>query len=620
MNIFYEESGQFKVATIVQKSQSTYQVDTQHGKRTKVKANHVFVEFSEAMETFFAAAQKEAAEMDTQLLWEVCGEEEFSAESIATEYFGTPPTAVQLAATLMALYAAPIYFYKKSKGVFKAASEEVLKQALLAVERKKQQDEQMAQWSQALQGGQLPEEIAADLKTILHAPDKQSLTYKAFMHAAATLKMSVYELGKHVGGITSIPQYMLEHFEMKHFPKGIQFPDLSSPALPDLPIAEGVKAFSVDDEGTTEIDDALSVQTLPNGHTKLGIHIAAPSLGIEANSVLEQIIFERLSTVYYPSGKITMLPESYISLFSLDEGQHRPAFSIYFEVDVSGEVLHSESRLERVYIERNLRIPAIEPYFNSEVGVGDPLSPQFPFHAEMITMHRVAQQRQKLRDRSEEGLPKRYDYSIVLEENGRVQIARRERGSPIDTMVSEMMILANSTWAKMLDEQQISGVFRVQPSGRVRMSTRSEPHIGMNLQHYGWFTSPLRRSVDYINQKQLYSLLSNGEIMPRFSAKDSMLFATLESFEVAHHAYREFQDSMESYWSLVYIEQEALKELYATVIKDDLVRIEGLPLLARVMGMPPEIEPKSRILLSIMDVDSEKQFISLKYLNRASVL
>ena len=103
MNIFYEESGQFKVATIVQKNDSTYQVDTQHGKRTKVKANNVFVEFNEPMDSFLNAAQAEAAEIDTDLLWETCGEVEFSAEAIAEDYYGHKPTATELAATLIAL-------------------------------------------------------------------------------------------------------------------------------------------------------------------------------------------------------------------------------------------------------------------------------------------------------------------------------------------------------------------------------------------------------------------------------------------------------------------------------------------------------------------------------------
>ena len=137
MNIFYEENGQFKVATVIQKNDSTYQATTQHGKRAKIKANNVFVEFDGSPDDFLARAQAEAAQIDTDLLWEFCGNEEFSAQTIAAEYFGHAPTHHELAATLIALYAAPMYFYKKGKGVFKAAPEEILKQALAAIERKK---------------------------------------------------------------------------------------------------------------------------------------------------------------------------------------------------------------------------------------------------------------------------------------------------------------------------------------------------------------------------------------------------------------------------------------------------------------------------------------------------
>ena len=116
---------------------------------------------------------------------------------------------------------------------------------------------------------------------------------------------------------------------------------------------------------------------------------------------------------------------------------------------------------------------------------------------------------QKARGKYEPDRAPQYDYSIELDEEGNVSVIRRERGSPIDTLVSEMMILANSTWAQMLDENELPGLFRVQPAGKVRMSTKSEPHIGMGVQHYGWFTSPLRRAADYINQKQLISLIDD---------------------------------------------------------------------------------------------------------------
>ena len=611
MNIFYEESGQFKVAAIVQKNDATYQVDTQHGKRTKVKANNVFAEFDGDMAAFLENAQAQAADIDTDLLWEVCGEEEFSAEAIAEEYYGHVPTKTELATTLIALYAAPMYFYKKAKGVFKAAPEETLKQALAAIERKKQQDAQIDAWAEALKRGEMPSEIAADLKTILHAPDKQSLTYKAFTKAADALKTSAYELAKKTGGITSIPQYLQDGFEIKYFPKGTGFPDLPLPEMPDLPKAD-VTAFSIDDESTTEVDDALSLTDLGNGTKRVGIHIAAPSLAIKPGDKMEKNIMERLSTVYFPGGKITMLPENWIAAFSLDAGAYRPAVSIYFDVDSEFNVGEPTCKIEAVNIAENLRIQTIEPHFNAETGLDETGEMMFAHHQDLIWLHQFAVALQKARGKYEPNRAPQYDYSIELDEEGNVSVVRRERGSPIDTLVSEMMILANSTWAQMLDENELPGLFRVQPAGKVRMSTKSEPHIGMGVQHYGWFTSPLRRAADYINQKQLLSLIDDTA-EPLFRQSDAELFAALRDFDTAYAAYADFQRQMEAYWSLVYLQQQGTSELTATILKEDLVRIEGLPLVTRATGIPFDALPKSQVLLKITELDPEKQFIALNY-------
>ena len=611
MNIFYEESGQFKVASIVQKNDATYQVDTQHGKRTKVKANNVFAEFDGDMAAFLENAQAQAADIDTDLLWEVCGEEEFTAEAIAEEYYGHAPAKTELAATLIALYAAPMYFYKKAKGVFKAAPEETLKQALAAIERKKQQDTQIDAWAEALKRGEMPPEIAADLKTILHAPDKQSLTYKAFTKAADELKISAYELAKKTGGITSIPQYLQDGFEIKYFPKGTGFPDLPLPEMPDLPKAD-VTAFSIDDESTTEVDDALSLTDLGNGMKRVGIHIAAPSLAIKPGDKMEKNIMERLSTVYFPGGKITMLPENWIAAFSLDAGAYRPSISIYFDVDSEFNVGMPTCKIEAVNIAENLRIQTIEPHFNAETGLDEAGEMMFAHHQDLIWFYQFAIALQKARGKYEPDRAPQYDYSIELDEEGNVSVVRRERGSPIDTLVSEMMILANSTWAQMLDENELPGLFRVQPAGKVRMSTKSEPHIGMGVQHYGWFTSPLRRAADYINQKQLISLIDDSA-EPLYQNSDAELFAALRDFDAAYTAYADFQRQMEAYWSLVYLQQQGTSELTATILKEDLVRIEGLPLVTRAIGIPFDALPKSQALFKITELDAEKQFIALNY-------
>lgn len=612
--IFYEESGQFKVAEVVQENDATFLVNTAHGKRAKIKASHVFLVFDGDASQFLQQAADAAAGIDISLLWEAVGSEaEFTAASAATEYFGGNSGNVELAATLMALYAAPIYFYKKNKGVFKAAPEEALQLALAAIERRKQQEAQINSWIQQLLAGSLPAAIAADAKVILHAPDKQSLSYKAVIKAAEQKKTSLFTLLQSVGAVPPLPEYFLDGFLLTQFPKGAGCGDYPVPVINNLPVADTeIRAFSIDDIETSEVDDAFSVRDLLNGNKLVGIHIAAPALAITAESPLEKLIFERLSTVYYPGGKITMLPDNWIAAFSLDEGAARPAVSLYAEVNPQFEIVHCESRIESVYIDCNLRIENIEQAFqpqqmrsNAEV---------FAHQHEMNWLYDFAVARMQARGKYDpERLPQ-YDYGIKLEADNKVRISVRERGAPIDTLVSELMIFANSTWAQMLDEAGMAGLFRVQPAGRVRMSTQSEPHVGLGLKHYAWFTSPLRRATDYINQKQLISLLDETAL-PRFEPQEAMLFAVLRDFESAYTAYNDFQRHMEAYWSLIYIQQERLQELTARLIRDDLVRIEGLPLVSRVSGVPIDVIPKCQMKVAITGIDLEQVSVGLNYVN-----
>jgi exoribonuclease II len=613
-HIFYEESGQFKVAEVVQENDATFLVNTQHGKRAKIKTSHVFLVFDGDAAQFLQQATDAAADIDISLLWEAVGSEaEFTATGAAAEYFGSNSGNVEVAATLMALYAAPMYFYKKNKGVFKAAPEEILQQALAAIERRKQQEAQINSWIQELLAGSLPAPIAADAKMILHAPDKQSLSYKAVIKAADQKKTSVFALLQSVGAVPPLPEYFLDGFLLTQFPKGVDCGDYPVPAPHNLPAADtAVLAFSIDDIETSEVDDAFSVRDLPNGNKLVGIHIAAPALAITAESSLEKLIFERLSTVYYPGGKITMLPDNWVAAFSLDEGAARPAVSLYAEVNPQFEVVHCESRIESVYIDSNIRIENIEQAFQPQQERGD--IEDFAHQHEMNWLYDFAVSRMQARGKYDpERLPQ-YDYGIKLEADNKVRISVRERGAPIDTLVSELMIFANSTWAQMLDEAGMAGLFRVQPTGRVRMSTQSEPHIGLGLKHYAWFTSPLRRATDYINQKQLISLLDSAAL-PRFEPQDAMLFAVLRDFESAYAVYNDFQCHMEAYWSLIYIQQEQMQELTAQLIRDDLVRIEGLPLVSRVSGVPIDAMPKCRMRTSITGIDLVQVSVGLNYVN-----
>ena len=619
MNIFYEESGHFKCANVIQRNDASYQADTTTGKRVKVKATNVFFEFNSDGALFLEKATQIADEIDIELMWEVIGSEEFSYEQVANEYFGNTCSKEELAATLMALYNAPIYFHKKSKGKFKAADEKTLKLALAAIERKKIEEAQIDTWIKELSANSLPESIANDLKEILHKPNKQSITYKAFTRAAEILKTSPLDLAFKIGGVSSIHQYLFDDFLINCFTGEITLPESPITPFASLPEADGVSAFSIDDSQTTEIDDAISVVDIGDCKKRLGIHIAAPSLSMSAGSDIEKTVFERMSTVYFPTGKITMLPQNWIEKFSLNEKEKHPCVSVYFDIDADGVFSEPSHKIEMVYIADNLRIQNILPHFNRETGcnIGD--EEKFPHHATLQQLYAWAISLKKQRGKHIEDAPIRYEYSVEVDENEYVSIVKRERDSPIDTVVGEMMILANSVWAKMLDEHEMGGIFRVQaPQGTVRMSTLSDTHDGLGVSHYAWCTSPLRRAADYVNQRQLMAIIDSEHYDPRFQKNDNELYLVLRNFDTTYNAYIGFQRKMERYWSLIWIQQEKVTELLATVIKGDLVSIEGLPMNVRVFGMPIDILPKVKVRLKVGNIDLMTQMIELHYINVAT--
>ena len=127
-------------------------------------------------------------------------------------------------------------------------------------------------------------------------------------------------------------------------------PKLAAPAIKEeLPTAR-VQAFSIDDSATTEVDDALSVQGLGTGTVVLGVHIAAPGLAITPDSPLDKVARERLSTVYMPGWKLTMLPDEVVQSYTLTAGCECPAVSLYFTIDEATlEIAASETERSRCH-------------------------------------------------------------------------------------------------------------------------------------------------------------------------------------------------------------------------------------------------------------------------------
>ena len=603
MYALYEDAGKFHAGRVMSEADSSAQIELDSGKRVKVKAANLLLKFDQpAPADLIARAQALAQDIDLDLAWTFAPDAEFGFADLARDYFSAKAGVEQQAAALFRLFEAPHYFRRLGKGQFKKAPEEIVKAALLGIERKKLVAAQIETWAAELQAGDCPAPVKDQLYKILFKPDKNAAEYKAVVEASKRSQRAPLDLLKAAGAITSPYQFHWKRFLFEQFPRGTGFPAGldAQPIDEDLPLAT-CKAFSIDDSATTEIDDALSVQGLGSGTVTLGIHIAAPALAIAPGSAIDKVAGERLSTVYMPGWKLTMLPDAVVQAYTLTEGRACPAVSLYVTIDEATlEVRGSETKLERVPIVANLRHDKLDAVI-TEATLEGQAAADYPFASELAFAWRLARslkaQREVVRGKPETF--NRPDYNFRLEGGDgseprgdeTVQITTRKRGAPLDLIVAEAMILANSTWGAWLAACGVPGIYRSQPSlapgVKVRMGVKPAPHAGMGVAQYTWATSPLRRYVDLVNQWQIVACARHGRtaaLAAPFKPRDASLFSVISAFDAAYAAYADFQHGIERYWTLQWLAQQGTTELDASVMKEGLVRAETLPLVFKALG------------------------------------
>ncbi len=614
MYALFEEAGKFQTGRILSEAESSAQIELESGKRVKVKAANLLLKFDKPSPAdLMRDAQALSPTIELDLAWEFAPEDEFGFADLAREYFSEQATLTEQTAALFRLYDAPHYFRRAGKGRFKKASAEVIAQALAGIEKKKQIQAQIESWATELGQGTCPEPIRTQLYKILFKPDKNAPEYKAVVEAARATQTAPLALLQKAGAITSAYQFHWQRFLFDNFPKGTGFPALQAPAIADdLPLAN-VQAYSIDDSQTTEIDDALSVQGLGTGTVTLGIHIAAPALALKPGDAIDQLGRQRLSTVYMPGYKITMLPDDVVQTYTLQEGRDCPAVSLYATFDEATLALqNTETRVERVRIAANLRHDQLDAIvteawlqddtFTHAAGTTEPAMPRVQLAFLFRLAKHLKAQREVVRGKPETFNRPDYNFRLVGNEGSepagheQVHISIRQRGAPLDLMVAEAMILANSTWGQWMAELGVPGIYRSQASllsgVKVRMGTKALPHAGIGVPSYAWSTSPLRRYTDLVNQWQIMACAKHGStaaLAAPFKPKDAELFAIISAFDGAYGAYNAYQNGMERFWTLQYLKQNNITELSATIFKafpgqPPMARADDLPLVLPVFG------------------------------------
>lgn len=590
------DSNEYLFANIVEEFKNNLLIEIYPDKiKRKIKPNQIILQLDNLnIDSFIQEIDLLKAEIDIDLFAELIEEcdKKISIIDLTKIYFSDNYNQKQLLSLLFAL--------NDNKNIFSHDGfANFSKDSITIINEKKQKQEELIKleieynnFYEKLINLEKPDFGDIDIVKIIHKADKNSNIYKSIFNASKLLKIDIIDLCYKVGIIDNLADFFLQNFMRENFSQGINHNDVDKLTINNDFIEDNsnqVKVFSIDDENTSEIDDAFSIKKLDDGYL-MGVHISAPAI----DKSLENMVSDNISTIYYPNGKITMLPTELIKNYSLDEGKVSIVVSIYFVIDNNFEIKDYYSKLEKVFIEKNLRVEKLDLLLNNN-------ELDFPYKIELDLLYNFALALEQKRGKPSVN-SNSVDYSFKIDQNEYIIIKPRQRGNKIDKAVSELMILANCSWGRLLTNSFIPAIYRVkQPNTPVKMTTKADSHTGLNVSYYTWATSPLRRASDYINQRQIIAMLLNSK--DYYNATDKILLEVVENFDITYNKYLDFQNKMERYWSLRYLLQESITELDAVFIYKTKVQLIGVPIELDVQGLIKQKEKGNIIRIKIIDIN-----------------
>lgn len=392
-----------------------------------------------------------------------------------------------------------------------------------------------------------------------------------------------------------------EHFNMQLLQEGYEWGhDWAAPykdemddlekRLNDLRRApEDTPFVSIDSATTRDIDDAFHVTRLEDGTLRLQIALACPSLTWEFDSEFDRAIRDRASSLYLPEGTAHMLPESYgLGLYSLTANETRPALVVDCLMTPEAEIIRVTPRMAWVSLADNTTYEKVEAAL--EDGSADKI---FTIAADLG---------KKLRDqRIANGavIVDRPDPVLSLEGEGKdtkVLISQRPDTPHAQLMVSEFMILANSTIGNWAQEKNVPLLYRTQditlpgdaagiwstPEDSYRVVRLMAPtclelspkrHATLAVTAYSPITSPLRRYPDLLNMAQVLSYILDDE--PVLDAE--RLTRMIPLINARNEAAARIQRYRPRYWKLVYFSQHKHDYFSGVAVDDGTLVTIALP-------------------------------------------
>ncbi|MFW5627667.1 MAG: RNB domain-containing ribonuclease [Candidatus Cloacimonadaceae bacterium] len=373
--------------------------------------------------------------------------------------------------------------------------------------------------------------------------------------------------------------------------------------LDDLPEATH-NAFSIDEDDSKDFDDAISIEETPGGYM-LGIHVSNPAFFFEKDSPYLIEAIERASSLYLPSGVVPMLPPLLSDeAFSLNTSGFKAVLSLYVSFDDKCRITSWELKAQKIKICQNLSFSKVEKEFS------DP---------RLKILQKISQSLREEREGAEKNEDRRFFYSLQLRDDDIIAI-KKDMHSPVRLMIEELMILYNRYMAVYAQNNDVAALYRnisqytdpqsKKQSNTAYLDTKPGFHPGIGSSAYLHATSPLRRTVDIINQAQIYKKLCGED--PLFEADE--LKEIIPQIEKRLLFIRETMQRSERYWFLKFLEKHHLHAPLQGEIKafnKGRMRVEILPWGKQVMISSESAVEGEQLHFIIYQIDFEKMLVSI---------
>jgi exoribonuclease-2 len=571
-----------------------------------------------------------AAELDLNLMWEVVRDNErgYAAEELAELFFGRR-SPMGSAVMLDALFGDRLYFVRRYMEFVPRSAEQVerLRVQYDKMRLRGEEGRRIRGLLRAiLEQGVLPsrEEAApliAELTRYLENPHTRARETTALLEAAwsdVPPAETAYEVLERLGAAPPGPRFALIGGIRTSF-SDAALAEAASASPPIRSVVDDHDAITIDDEETVEIDDALSCEPLPDSALRVRVHIALVADFVSRDGAMDTEAAARGATVYLPEATVRMLPDAISTgAASLIAGHDRHVLTTDVRLSPSGEMIDCS-----IY-PSSISVAARLTYDQADRLLDGGEEPETASRATMLRL--LLDAATKLRERRRAAgaiLTQRREPKIRVDSN-EIEIKIVDNNSPSRQLVAEFMVLSNYAAAHFATERHIPIIYRVQPgvggapsSQRPRLSLYPEFHAGVGLQCYAQASSPIRRYMDLVLQRQLMATLTEGG--PSAYQPDDLL-RVLAGAEAAEADGRELERHAKRYWILRYLKRHAVGQpLEAIVLRDGSSAELGAYAVRGALRGAPNVASNARVLVQIARVEPVRGWLTLDYLSTIRV-